>query len=60
VFSIITRNQKDQSWGNANEGWVLARTLSRDLWNHFEPKSGWKPSQALAFNPSKSIRGGIA
>ena len=60
VFSIITRNQKDQSWGNANEGWVLARTLSRNLWRHFEPKSSWNPSQALAINPSKSSRGGIA
>ena len=60
VFSIITRNQKDQSWGNANEGWVLARTLSRDLWKHFEPKSPWKASQPLATGPSTTKRGGTA
>jgi beta-lactamase class A len=60
VFSIITRNQKDQSWGNANEGWVLTRTLSRDLWQHFEPKSPWKASQPLAAGPSTTKRGGIA
>lgn len=60
VFSIITRNQKDQSWGNANEGWVLARTLSRDLWHHFEPRSPWKASQPLAAGPSMTKRGGIA
>ncbi len=60
VFSIITRNQKDQSWGNANEGWVLARTLSRDLWYHFEPRSPWKASQPLATGPSMTKRGGIA
>ena len=60
VFSIITRNQKDQSWGNANEGWVLARTLSRDLWNHFEPKSPWKARQPLATGPSTTKRGGTA
>ncbi len=60
VFSIITRNQKDQSWGNANEGWVLARTLSRDLWKHFEPKSTWKASQALAMGQTMTSRGGAA
>ena len=60
VFSIITRNQKDQSWGNTNEGWVLARTLSRDLWKHFEPKSQWKANQPLAAGPSTTKRGGIA
>jgi beta-lactamase class A len=60
VFSIITRNQKDQSWGNANEGWVLTRTLSRDLWHHFEPRSPWKASQPLAAGPSMTKRGGIA
>jgi len=60
IFSVITRNQKDQSWANANEGWVLARTLSRDLWRHFEPKSTWKPSQSLAVVPINPTRGGIA
>lgn len=60
IFSVITRNQKDQSWANANEGWVLARTLSRDLWRHFEPKSSWRASQPLAAAPFAPSRGGIA
>ena len=42
IFSIITKNQKDQSWENSNEGWVLASKLSAMLWNYFEPKSDWK------------------
>lgn len=41
VFSIITKNQEDQSWVSSNEGWVLARNLSALLWHHFEPKSKW-------------------
>lgn len=32
IFSIITKNQKDISWGNDNEGWVLAKKLSALLW----------------------------
>ena len=60
VFSVITRNQQDQSWDNPNEGWVLARTLSRDLWNHFEPRSSWKATQKLASGPVITARGGSA
>lgn len=41
VFSIITKNQQDQSWEPSNEGWVLARNLSSLLWHYFEPKSKW-------------------
>lgn len=36
VFCIITKNNKDQSWGANNEAWTLARKLSSLLWNHFE------------------------
>jgi beta-lactamase class A len=35
IFSIITKNQKDQSWGNNNEGWVLAMKLSKLLWRRW-------------------------
>jgi beta-lactamase class A len=35
VFSIFTKNNKDQSWGNDNEAWVLAKKLSALLWQHF-------------------------
>ena len=45
TFSIITRNQEDQSWGNDNEGFVLLRDLSGLFWDHFEPRYGWKPAE---------------
>jgi beta-lactamase class A len=38
VFCIITKNNKDQSWGKNNEAWELARKLSKLLWQYFEPK----------------------
>jgi beta-lactamase class A len=42
IFSIITKNQKDQSWEASNEGWTLATRLSEMLWKYYEPKSNWK------------------
>jgi beta-lactamase class A len=47
IFSVTTKNLKDTSWRPDNEGWVLARKLSRVLWNYFEPESGWQPSLDL-------------
>lgn len=38
VFCIITKNNKDQSWGANNEAWELSRKLSKLLWQYFEPK----------------------
>lgn len=38
VFCIITKNNKDQSWGTGNEAWELTRKLSKLLWQYFEPK----------------------
>lgn len=45
VFAIYTKNQKDQSWGQDNKGFVLIRNLSSLLWNYFEPRYGWKPEE---------------
>jgi beta-lactamase class A len=45
VFCVITKNQQDQSWEHNNAGYVLLRDVSRTIWNHFEPKSTWKPAQ---------------
>ena len=45
VFCIATKNQQDQSWLQSNEGFVLIRKLSAIIWEHFEPKSKWKPQQ---------------
>jgi len=36
VFSIITDNQNDKSWTHDNEGFMLIRSLSKLLWDHFE------------------------
>lgn len=47
IFSICTKNNKDQSWESGNEAWVLTRKLSALLWNYFNPKSGWQPSPLI-------------
>ena len=41
LFSIFTKNNKDQSWQYNNEAWVLTRRLSRLLWKYFNPGSTW-------------------
>jgi len=43
VYSIITKNQKDESWVRENEGYELIRKVGAILWHHYEPKSNWKP-----------------
>ncbi|MCF1715437.1 class A beta-lactamase-related serine hydrolase [Flavihumibacter sp. RY-1] len=35
IFSIITKNQQDQSWEPENEGWVLARKVAALLWEKY-------------------------
>ena len=51
VFCITTKNNKDVSWENDNEAWVLTRKVSQLLWNYFEPKSKWsKPVGTEKFN----------
>jgi beta-lactamase class A len=35
VFSIFTKNNKDLSWGDSNEAWVLAKKLSALLWQYY-------------------------
>ncbi len=47
VFCVITKNQKDESWTPDNKGYVLIRNVSKLLWNHFEPDSGWKPAMKI-------------
>ena len=38
IFSICTKNNKDKSWSDSNEAWVLARKLSSMLWQYFVKK----------------------
>ena len=35
IFSIFTKNNKDISWGDNNEAWMLAKNLSALLWGYF-------------------------
>jgi beta-lactamase class A len=44
VFCVITKNNQDESWEINNEGFVLLRTISKLLWNYYEPKHPWKPA----------------
>lgn len=44
VYCLMTKNQTDESWERSNEGFALLRQVGALLWNHFEPKSGWKPA----------------
>lgn len=47
VFCVTTKDQKDESWLPANEGFVLLRNISRLLWTYFEPRSKWKPAEKI-------------
>lgn len=42
VFCVLTKNNKDQSWTNANEAEVLTRKIAALIWNHYEPKQAFK------------------
>ena len=35
VFSICTKNNKDQSWTENNEAWVLTKKISKLLWEYY-------------------------
>ena len=35
IFSIFTKNNKDQRWADDNEAWMLAKNLSALLWQYF-------------------------
>lgn len=35
IFCVCTKNNKDQSWNETNEAWVLTRKLSKLAWDHF-------------------------
>lgn len=35
IFSIFTKNNADKSWGSNNEAWVLAKKISKLLWDAY-------------------------
>src|SRR5690606_37132347 len=43
VFSILTKNNKDQSWTANNQAEVLTREIANLLWNYFEPRHKFTP-----------------
>jgi beta-lactamase class A len=47
VFSVITKNNKDQRWTPDNEADVLIKKLSALLWHYFEPKNKWQPPRGI-------------
>ena len=50
AFTIMTKNNEDESWKNENEAWELTRKVSKLLWDYFEPKDKWSPTpQAAVF-----------
>ena len=38
IFCIFTKNNKDISWTHENEAWVMARKISKLLWEYFGAK----------------------
>jgi len=38
ILCIFTKNNKDQSWGDTNEAWVLTRKISGMVWGFFSGK----------------------
>jgi beta-lactamase class A len=44
VFYVGTKNNKDQRWVQDNEAVEMVRAISALLWQHFEPRSKWKPT----------------
>jgi len=38
IFCIFTKNNNDQQWTHENEAWVMARKISKLLWEYFEPR----------------------
>ena len=36
IFSVFTKNIKDQSWKETNEAWMLTRKLSKLMWDYFQ------------------------
>ncbi|MBS1628369.1 MAG: serine hydrolase [Bacteroidetes bacterium] len=42
VFCILTKNNKDKSWTDANEAETLTRKIASLIWNYYEPKHSFK------------------
>ncbi len=38
IFSIFTKNNKDQSWDENNEAWIMTKKISALLWEYYNGK----------------------
>jgi beta-lactamase class A len=47
VFSVITKNNKDQRWVPDNDASLLIKKVSALLWHYFEPGSKWQPAAGV-------------
>ncbi|MEB0261303.1 MULTISPECIES: serine hydrolase [unclassified Mucilaginibacter] len=47
VFSVITKNNKDQRWTKDNEADILIKKVSALLWHYYEPGSKWQPAAGV-------------
>jgi beta-lactamase class A len=47
VFSVITKNNKDQRWTPENEADVLIKKVSSLLWHYSEPGDKWQPAPGV-------------
>jgi beta-lactamase class A len=47
VFSIMTKDIKDQRWVPDNEADVLIRKVSAVIWHYYEPKDSWNPAPGI-------------
>lgn len=43
VFAVMTKEQEDTSDRDSNEGVAFIRSVSRLLWEYFEPEHKWQP-----------------
>jgi beta-lactamase class A len=46
VLAVITKNQRDTTYAADNEGHRLIRSVSRAVYEHFNPDDPWRPSPA--------------
>jgi beta-lactamase class A len=43
VLAVITKNRQDTSYEHDNEGHRLIRSISRTVYEHFNPADPWRP-----------------
>lgn len=36
ILSVFTQNNKDQSWGENNEAWVITKKISKLVWEYYQ------------------------